>query len=139
MASPVASLWLLSGLALALIGCSSSSKEPPENPNVFPADYKNEILNTMTTTLDDPTNIRGAYISDPVLRRAGSDERYNGCVRSESRDPSKQYTGSKERIGFFYCGHLQPVVDAAQEKSGYTAPRPIPKTEKILHAQEIAL
>ena len=91
MASPAASLWLLSGLTLALMGCSSSGKEPPENPNVFPADYKNEVLNTLSTTLDDPTNIRGAYISEPVLQRAGSDERYSVCVRSDSRDPGKQY------------------------------------------------
>ena len=42
------SLCLLSVVALALAACSSSKKEPEENPNVFPADYKNEILTTMT-------------------------------------------------------------------------------------------
>ena len=64
-----ASACLLSALAVGLIGCSSgSSKQPEENPNVFPADYKNEILLTMTNTLEDPTNIRGAFISEPVLR-----------------------------------------------------------------------
>ena len=76
---------LLSALAVALIGCSSrSSKEPEENPNTFPADYKNEILLTMTSTLDDPTNVRGAFISEPVLRQAGKEQRYVICVRSDS-------------------------------------------------------
>jgi hypothetical protein len=138
MASPVTSLWLLSGLALALIGCSSSTKEPEENPNQFPADYKNEILNTMTTTLDDPTNVRDAYISDPVLRRAGSDERYIVCVRSDSRNPNKQYTGSKDRIGFFYGGHLNQLIEATKEQCGNAAYKPFPELEKLCQARKCA-
>jgi hypothetical protein len=138
MASPVASLWLLSGLTLALMGCSSSGKEPPENPNVFPADYKNEVLNTLSTKLDDPTNIRGAYISEPVLRRAGSDERYSVCVRSDSRDPGKQYTGSKDRIGFFYGGHLNQLIDATKEQCGNAAYKPFPELEKLCQARKCA-
>ena len=60
-------------LALALAACSSDKKQPEENPNVFPADYKTEILTTMTTMLDNPTNVRNAYISDPILRAARSE------------------------------------------------------------------
>ena len=97
---------LASALALVLAACSSDKKEPEENPNVFPADYKNEILTTMTTMLDDPTNVRNAYISDPILRAAGKDERYTVCVRSDSRNAYKQYGGSKDRVGIFYGGHL---------------------------------
>ena len=51
---------LASALALVLAACSSDKKEPEENPNVFPADYKNEILTTMTTMLDAPTDVRYA-------------------------------------------------------------------------------
>ena len=139
MASPVTSLWLLSALALALVGCSSStSKEPPENPNVFPSDYKAEVLSTMLTTLDDPTNIRGAYISEPVLRRAGAEERYTICVRSDSRDASKQYTGSKDRIGFFYGGHLNQLIDATKEQCGNAAYTPFPELEKLCQARKCA-
>ena len=72
MAKIAANACLFSVLAMGLIGCSSSSsKQPEENPNVFPANYKNEIMLTMTSILDDPTNIRGAFISEPVLRQAG--------------------------------------------------------------------
>ncbi len=139
MASPVTSLWLLSGLALALIGCSSSTtKEAPENPNVFPTDYKAEVLSTMITMLDDPTNIRGAYISEPVLRRAGSEERYTVCVRSDSRDASKQYTGSKDRIGIFYSGHLNQLIEATKEQCGNAAYKPFPELEKLCQARKCA-
>ncbi len=130
------SLCLLSGLVLVLAACSSSSKEPEENPNVFPSDYKNEILNTMTSSLEDPTNVRGAYISDPVLRPAGKDERYTVCVRSESRNASRQYTGSKDRIAFFYGGHLNQLIDATKEQCGNAAYKPFPELEKLCQAKK---
>ena len=95
-------LFLTSAFAMSLLACSSGSKkEPEENPNIFPSDYKNEILNTMTSSLDDPTNVRSAYIASP-LRPAGKEERYVVCVRSDSRNASKRYTGVKDRIAIFY-------------------------------------
>jgi hypothetical protein len=127
---------LLSILAMGLVACSSSSKQPEDNPNVFPADYKNEILNTMTLSLEDPANIRGAFISEPVLRPAGKDERYTVCVRSDSRNANKNYTGSKDRIGYFYAGHLTQLVDATQEQCGSAAYKPFPELEKLCQAKK---
>jgi hypothetical protein len=123
-------------LALVLGACSSDKKEPEENPNVFPADYKTEILATMTTTLDDPTNVRNAYISDPILRAAGKNERYIVCVRSDSRDISKQYSGSKDRIAIFYGGHLNQLIDATKEQCGNAAYKPFPELEHLCQAKK---
>jgi len=135
----VANLCLLSGVLLVIAACSSSKKaEPEENPNVFPSNYKNEILNTLTTSLDDPTNVRDAYISEPVLRRAGNDERYVVCIRSDSRDVSKIYTGSKDRIAYFYAGHLNQLVDATKEQCGSAAYKPFPELEKLCQARKCA-
>src|SRR5262249_52932609 len=128
---------LLSALAVGLIGCSgSSSKQPEENPNIFPADYKNEILLTMTNSLEDPTNIRDAFISEPVLRPAGREERYTVCVRSDSRNANKHYTGSKDRIGYFYAGHLNQLVEATKEQCGNAAYKPFPELEKLCQAKK---
>jgi hypothetical protein len=131
----IASACLLSALAAGLTGCSSS-KQSEENPNIFPADYKNEILLTMTNTLEDPTNIRGAFISEPVLRPAGKDERYVVCVRSDSRNANKNYTGSKDRIGYFYAGRLNQLVDATKEQCGNAAYKPFPELEKLCQAKK---
>jgi len=132
-----ASACLLSVLAVGLTGCSGSgSKQPEENPNVFPADYKNEILLTMTSTLDDPTNVRGAFISEPALRQAGKEERYVVCVRSDSRNANKQYTGSMDRIGYFYAGHLNQLIDATKEQCGNAAYKPFPELEKLCQARK---
>jgi len=128
---------LLSVLAVGLVGCSGSgSKQLEENPNIFPAGYKNEILFTMTNTLEDPTNIRNAFISEPVLRQAGKEERYVVCVRSDSRNANKHYTGSKDRIGYFYAGHLTQLVEATKEQCGSAAYKPFPELEKLCQAKK---
>jgi hypothetical protein len=137
MVRRIAHLCLTSSVALVLVNCSSSKKaEPEENPNVFPSNYKNEILTTMTAALDDPTNVRDAYISEPALRRAGNDERYVVCVRSDSRDASRLYTGSKDRIAYFYGGHLNQLVEATREQCGNAAYKPFPELEKLCQAKK---
>ena len=137
MVRRIANLCLLSTVVLVLGNCSSSKKdETEENPNVFPSSYKSEILVTMTTSLDDPTNVRGAYISEPVLQRAGNNERYVVCVRSDSRDANRLYTGSKDRIAIFYGGHLNQLVEATKEQCGNAAYKPFPELEKLCQAKK---
>jgi hypothetical protein len=137
MIRSVGQLCLTSAFAMSLLACSSDSKkEPEENPNVFPSDYKNEVLNTMTTSLDDPTNVRGAYISEPTLRPAGKEQRYMVCVRSDSRDLARQYTGIKDRVAIFYGGHLTQLIDATKEQCGNAAYKPFPELEKLCQAKK---
>ncbi|MGB9055868.1 MAG: hypothetical protein WCC54_26725 [Pseudolabrys sp.] len=131
-----AKLCLLSALAASLLACSSDKKQAEENPNVFPSDYKNEILTTLTSTLDDPTNIRSAYITDPFIRPAGKEERYVVCVRSDSRNVARHYTGISDRIGYFYNGHLNQLVDATKEQCGNIAYKPFPELEKLCQAKK---
>ena len=138
MAIRAKSLCLLSVFALAAAGCSSIGKTNEENPNVFPAKYKEEILLTLTTMLDDPTNVRSAYISEPVISTVGKDGRYVACVRSDSRNAYKEYTGTKDRIGYFYEGHLNQLVDATKEQCGNAAYKPFPELEKLCQARKCA-
>ena len=131
-----AKLCLLSALAVSLLACSSDKKQAEENPNIFPADYKNEILTTLTSSLDDPTNIRSAYITDPFIRPAGKEERYVVCVRSDSRNVARHYTGITDRIGYLYNGHLNQLVDATKEQCGNIAYKPFPELEKLCQAKK---
>jgi hypothetical protein len=136
MVRRAAKLCLLSALAVSLLACSSDKKQAEENPNVFPSDYKNEILTTLTSSLDDPTNIRSAYITDPFIRPAGKEERYVVCVRSDSRNVARHYTGITDRIGYFYNGHLNQLVDATKEQCGNIAYKPFPELEKLCQAKK---
>ena len=74
-------------------GLFFTTKSAEENPNVFPSDYKDEILVTLTNLLDDPTNIRSASITDPFVRLAGKEERYLVCMRFDARNLNRHYTG----------------------------------------------
>ena len=53
-------------------------------------------------------------ISDPVLTPVGNDQRYTACVRFNARDANRQYMGSTDRIGYFFGGHLNQLVEADQ-------------------------
>jgi len=135
MAGRLASLCLLWAATLGAAACSSSSKAP-EEPNQFPATYKDEILLTLTNTLDDPTNVRDAYITEPMIRRAGNEERYIVCIRSDSRNANKHYTGSKDRIAYFYAGHLNQLVEATKDQCANAPYKPFPELERLCQAKK---
>ncbi len=127
----------LCALGAVLAACTSSSnKPPPEDPNLFPTGYKQEILDTLSTTLDDPVNIRDAYISDPVLSPGGRDQRYTVCVRYNARNFRQQYAGSKDRIAFFYAGRLNQLVEPSNEQCSKAAYKPFPELETLCRAKK---
>ena len=126
----------MSAFAVSLIACSSDKKQAEENPNVFPADYKNQILTTLTNSLDDPTNIRSASITDPFVRSAGKEERYVVCLRFDTRNLNRNYTGIQDRIAYFYGGHINQLVEATKEQCGNVAYKPFPELEKLCQAKK---
>ncbi len=126
----------MSAFAVSLIACSSDKKQAEENPNVFPADYKNQILVTLTNSLDDPTNIRSASITDPFVRSAGKEERYVVCLRFDTRNLNRNYTGIQDRIAYFYGGHINQLVEATKEQCGNVAYKPFPELEKLCQAKK---
>ena len=133
MVRKIAAIGLLSALALA---ACSTTKDKPVDPNLFPADYKKEILNTMRTLLADPTNVRDAYISAPVLTPVGKEQRYTVCVRSNARDAEHKYMGAQDRIGYFYAGSLNQLVDAKSGQCANAAYQPFPELEHLCQAKE---
>jgi hypothetical protein len=122
-------------LGLALAACTSDSKQA-ENPNIVPTNYKQEILNTMTSVLADPTNVRDAFITDPALAAGSRDQRYTVCVRSNGRNANRQYMGSTDRIAYFYGGHLNQLIEATKEQCGNAAYKPFPELEKLCLANK---
>ena len=130
MGKPAASMRLVPVLAMALAACTPA-KEPEVDPNIVPTNYKQEILNTLTNALDDPTNIREAYVSDPVLTKVGAGQHYTVCVRFNVRDLSR-----RERIAYFYGGHLNQLVEATKEQCGNAAYKPFPELEKLCLASK---
>ena len=137
MGKRTARLCLLTALAIAVAACSLTDSKPAlENPNIFPTDFRHEILLTLPRVLDDQTNIRDAFISDPVLSPVGKDQRYSVCVRYNARNGAHQYMGSKDRIGYFFGGHLNQLVEATKGECGNAVYKPFPDLEQLCMAKK---
>jgi hypothetical protein len=121
--------------AMALGACSSSPSGPGPDPNIFPAQYRDEIMTTLTASLGDPSGIRQAGITEPMLRQAGREQRYVVCMRFDSRDTNRQYTGMQERIAYFYAGHLNQLVKATADQCAGAPYKPWPELEKYCLAK----
>ena len=120
-------------LAIALAACAGDRDKPPEL-NILPSDYKTEILLEFPKILGDPTNIRGAFVSDPLFDPNGAIKHYYSCVRFNPRDPAtKQYLGSRDYIAHYFSGHLNQFVPAAKEQCGSAAYKPFPELEKLCY------
>jgi hypothetical protein len=122
---------LLSIMSLAVAGCASTDATKEPDPNIVPANYKQEIIDILTTTLSDPTNVRDAFITEPALGTAGREPRYIVCGRYNARGANRQYMGSKDFIGFFYAGHLNQLVEPTTDQCAKAAYRPFPELEKL--------
>ena len=80
MGKRAANLWLLSALAVGFAACSQD-KLSTVDPNLLPARYKDEILDTLRTVFDknETQTVTNAMISDLALRPVGSEQRYTVC------------------------------------------------------------
>ena len=86
-------------LALVLGGCSSfgsRAEPPPPDPNLFPAQYKTEVADFMRTYLSNPTKVRDAFISQPVLKPFGGTPHYISCVRYNPQGQQESVHGKPE-------------------------------------------
>lgn len=138
MIRAAAGLCLLTTFGLALGACSGDAKKAEEDPNLFPKYYRDEILFSLSRELEDPTNVRESGITEPVLRTAGREQRYAVCVRYNARNVNRQYTGVKERIAYFYAGHLNQLVHADQGQCKDAVYKPWPELEKHCLAKNCA-
>lgn len=136
MTSSMKTLVLLGAAAIALAACTGSKEVEPE-PNVLPANYKQEILDTLMRVVEDPTNIKDAFVTDPMLMVApgGHDPRYIVCVKYNPR-VGRQYAGSRERLATFFNGHLNQLVETGLEQCAKVAYKPFPELEKLCLAKK---
>ena len=85
-------LVLAAPLGVSLTGCAgdvgptaAELKARWEAQNIYPAEYKRDLLAFMRTYLNDPSRVRGASASKPDLKSVGQGERFVVCVRYRER------------------------------------------------------
>jgi hypothetical protein len=130
---------LLAGLVgAALVGCASYEREYGRGPetkggagvNVFPENYRAEILAYQRSFLNDPSGIRSAVISQPVLKNVGVGDRYVVCVRFNAKQPSGAYGGVRDHLAIFLAGKLDQMGVAREECKGAEY-APFPELERL--------
>ena len=132
MAGRAAALALLLGAAAALPGCSNDKLGKAES-NVIPASYRKEIADTLRLLFDknETVSVSNAVISEPTLQQVGSDQHYVVCVRYTAHGASYNLTGNAERIGYFFGGHLNQLVETTGEQCRNAAYKPFQELNEV--------
>jgi hypothetical protein len=118
----------LIAIALCLSACSTPDLGPSqaelraqwEAQNVFPQNYKADLIAYLRTYLNNPEGVRAAAVSAPVLKKVGPGERYVVCVRYNARDSRGKYAGPKEAVALYVSGKLDRFAELAHERPSET-------------------
>ncbi len=125
---------LLLGACSTDYGPSAAEREAQWNAqNVFPQNYKQDLLAFLRTYLNDPNRIREAGVSRPMLKKAGPGDRYIACVRYNARKEGGKYAGAKDGAAIYLSGKLDHFVDGkdAQPFCKDVAYAPFPELEHL--------
>ena len=125
-------------LAFALGGCAGvegPSAETVRAARTFPTNYKTELLAHLRNFLNDPSNVRSAFISQPALGRIEGEERYLSCVRFDARSTTGSYRGSRDHLAVFFGGKLEYFIELRPEtregRCRSAAYEPFPELERL--------
>jgi hypothetical protein len=101
--------------------------------HAYPDNYKADILAAMHAYLNDPTGIRDASISEPMLKEVGNGmgTRYVVCLRFNGKRDNGNYAGIKQIEAVFLAGRFDDFVDAPREPCLAASYAPFPELEQI--------
>jgi hypothetical protein len=124
-------------LAAVLGACASDPTEPSpeqqravwEAQNVYPQNYKAEILAYMRNYLNEPGSVRDAFVSPPELAPMGLGNRYVSCVRYGSKRGAET-NPAKPHVAIFVGGKFDAFRDA-KDLCGNVAYAPFPELERL--------
>jgi hypothetical protein len=121
-------------IALALSGCAGGHhRTDEEGINAYPTNYKTDILAAMHVYLNDPTAIRDASISEPVLKPATltAPSRYMLCLRFNPKKTATVYDGMREVAAVFVAGRFDQFIETPKDLCAGVTYAPFPELEKL--------
>jgi len=132
---------MASALLLLLTGCETADVGPSQAElkaqwdaqNVMPQNYKQDLLAFLRTYLNDPSHVRDAAVSQPVLKTVGPGQRYIACVRYNARNSDGKYAGEKTGAAIYVSGKLDQFLDGPRTKELCTDAvyAPFPELQKL--------
>ncbi len=121
-------------VALALSACAGDHhRTDEEGINAYPTNYKTDILAAMRVYLSDPTAIRDASISEPVLKSATltMPSRYMLCLRFNPKKTATVYEGMHEVAAVFVAGRFDQFIETPKDLCAGVTYAPFPELEKL--------
>jgi hypothetical protein len=101
--------------------------------HAFPEHYKADILAAMHAYLNDPSGIRDASVSEPMLKSVPGGTRYVVCLRFNGKQNNGTYAGEKQIAAVFLAGRfddfLEPLL--AREPCNGATYSPFPELGKL--------
>jgi hypothetical protein len=121
--SRACSVFLSIQLAAAVAGCSEFGfgRDKAVDPNLFPENYKKDILAYVENHPAELLNARDAAISAPALRQFGTESRYFSCLRADAPDLRK------EKMVIFFSGRMNQFIDAESNQCSAVQYQPFPE------------
>jgi hypothetical protein len=128
----------LLALGLTLSACARDNYEVSaevrkaewEAKNLYPQAYRAEIMAYLRTYLNDPSGLKEAAISEPVLKSMGLGNRYVSCVRYRAKSGSGELGSIKDHLVVFVGGKLDAFKEGKDQCSGATYV-PFPELETL--------
>jgi hypothetical protein len=136
-------VWILALTAALLGGCSGANPgsgftfgkvadSPPPDPKTFPAKYRTEVAEFMRLYLNNPTQVKDAYIGQPVLKAVAGQPTYITCVRYNPRNAQNQYEGNTSNLAIFLGGRLNQFLEGKPEMCADLAYQRYPEIETMV-------
>jgi hypothetical protein len=91
-------------------GFGSKKSDVNVDPTVFPANYKNEILQSLPQLIQDIDRVDNPGATDPALGAVGNAQVYFVCVRGNPHVSSTGSLGDKVLIAYFLGGKINQLV-----------------------------
>ena len=114
-----------------MVACSTVGPREGPNANVYPGNYRAELLAFLQTYLNDPTNVREAQIAEPVMRQVNSTDRYVVCLKYDARNNDGRYMGARETIAIYVGGRFNQLIDAKGDICKGATYQPFPELASL--------
>lgn len=128
---------LLASAAYFLTACGTTpspdlgNERRDERANILPVDAKGDLLAFLRSYLNDPSRIREAALTDPMLKQVGPVQRYVVCLRYNARDLAGKYTGLKDRLAVFVAGRLDQLLEQPRDICNGVEYKPFPELTRL--------
>jgi len=108
----------IAGFVAALAGCASDRTgeerlEREERANVYPGNYRADLVAAMRTYVSDPAGVRDAWVAEPMITQIGRQKRYAACVRFNARNGNGRSAEGRVVLAVFSAGRFDQFIEAS--------------------------